>query len=85
MNPAGKITEFIVENFLLGAGSSLNPKASLLQTGIVDSTGIMEIVGFLEQTFGIHVDDEDLVPENLDSVDGITRYIERKSNANSGS
>jgi acyl carrier protein len=85
MDPTQEITEFIVANFLFGESQSLNPKASLLQTGIVDSTGVMEIVGFLEQTFGIHVEDEDLVPENLDSIDNISRYLSRKLHANPSS
>jgi acyl carrier protein len=85
MDPAQEITEFITATFLFGEGKGLNPKASLLQTGVVDSTGVMEIVGFLEQTFSIRVEDEDLVPENLDSIDNITRYLERKRHANPSS
>jgi acyl carrier protein len=52
---------------------------SLLDKGIIDSTGVLELVGFLEEHFGIAVDDEDLVPENLDSVDTLVGYIDRKS------
>lgn len=73
------IREFIVESFLFGSPSAqLGDDASLLESQIIDSTGVMELVVFLEQEFGITVDDSDLVPENLDSVDRICSYLEGK-------
>jgi len=49
-----------------------------LDEGIIDSTGILELVNFLEEEFSISVDDEELVPENLDSIDNVASYLERK-------
>ena len=73
-----KIREFIVENFLYGEDNDLDDDTSFLGEGIIDSTGILELVGFLEETFEIEVDDDELLPENLDSLDNVTAYMERK-------
>ena len=72
------IRSFIVENFMLGEEGALEPSQSLLKTGIVDSTGIMELVMFLEEKWGIQVDDKEMLPENLDSIDSIARFLECK-------
>jgi acyl carrier protein len=74
-----RIREFVVQNFLFGQGE-LAEDASFLETGIIDSTGVLELVGFIESTFAIAVQDHDLVPANLDSVLSVTRFIERKLN-----
>jgi len=73
-----KIRGFIVENFLFGNDDGLTDNSSFLEEGIIDSTGILELVSFLEEEFGITVDDEDLIPENLDSVNNVTNYLDRK-------
>ena len=73
-----KIKAFIVENFLFGKEDGLNDDASFLDEGIVDSTGILELVSFLEEEFSISVEDEELVPENLDSINNVVAYLERK-------
>jgi len=73
-----KIRGFIVENFLFGNDDGLTDNSSFLEEGIIDSTGILELVSFLEEEFGITVDDEDLIPENLDSVNNVTNYLARK-------
>jgi acyl carrier protein len=52
---------------------------SLLDKGIIDSTGVLELVGFIEENFKVQVNDEELVPENLDSVNNLVSYIERKT------
>ncbi len=76
METRSKIKDYIVENFLFGDTEVLTDDGlSLLDNGIVDSVGVMEIVAFLEQDFGIKVADEDLVPENLDSVDNLVRFV----------
>lgn len=77
-----KIREFVIENFLMGdASSMLKDGESFLETGTIDSTGVLEVVTFLESDFGLKVDDKDLVPENLDSVNNLTRYVMRRTNA----
>ena len=77
-NPKEKIRAFVVENFLFGSDENLENNTSFLDEGIIDSTGILELVSFLEEEFSITVDDEELVPENLDSINNVTAYLERK-------
>lgn len=73
------IREFIVTNFLFGqADVSVPDDQSFLDSGIIDSTGVLELVAFLEQRFGIAVADRELLPENLDSVRNAARFVERK-------
>jgi len=72
------VRQFIVENFLFGDGQSLREDTSLMEEGIMDSTGILELLFFLEETFGISVEDEELVPENMDSLQNIAKFIDKK-------
>lgn len=81
MNPdiSQAVRRFIAENFLFRDESeTLAPDASLLDAGIIDSTGVLELVCFLETTFGIQVADQDMLPENLDSIRAISNYVSRK-------
>ncbi len=72
----GEIREFIVEELLFGrGGDELQDDASLTDRGVVDSTGVLELVGFLEETFEIEVGDDELVPENLDSIKLIAAFV----------
>ncbi|HDK27847.1 MAG TPA: acyl carrier protein [Candidatus Atribacteria bacterium] len=74
-----KIRDFIRDNFLMGEDDgNLSSNDSLLEKGIIDSVGILELVSFLEETFDIKVEDEELVPENLDSIAFIVNYIQHK-------
>jgi len=73
-----KIRDFIVENFLFGSADELNDDSSFLDGGIIDSTGVLELVEFLEEDFSISIDDEELVPENLDSINNVTAFLKRK-------
>ena len=75
-----KIRAFIIENFLFGSDDGLKDDASFLEEGIIDSTGVLELVTFLEEEFSIVIDDEELIPENLDSIDNVIGYLERKLN-----
>ena len=72
------IRAFIVETFLFGEQPDLDADVSLLGSGTIDSTGVLELILFLEQTYGIDIADEDLVPENLDSIDRVARFVQRK-------
>jgi acyl carrier protein len=81
MDNSSKVREFVVENFLFGDGEALRDDTSFMEDGIIDSTGILELVFFLEETFGFSVEDDELVPENMDSLQNIARFIERKTNA----
>jgi len=74
------VRNYILENYLFTDDqSALSNDSSLLDEGILDSTGILELVVFLEDEFGIKVDDHEMVPENLDSVNSILKYISNKS------
>ena len=73
------LRRFLATNFFLGDDpGSLAGDASLVEAGIIDSTGILELVGWLEDTYRIHLADSELIPENLESIDNIVRFVERK-------
>lgn len=77
MNTREELRRFVIDNFLFGQnGDNLQDSASFLEAGIVDSTGVLELVTFIEQRFGIVMQDGDLVPENLDTIDNAVRFIE---------
>lgn len=77
----GRIRDFIVENFLFGDDSGLDDQVSFLENGIVDSMGILEIVNFIKESFQVVVADEELLPENLDSIDNIASYLKTRLQA----
>jgi acyl carrier protein len=73
------LRQFIVENFLFGREEKpLGNADSLLDLRIIDSSGVLELVGFLEQKYQIAIEDEELVPENLDSIERLVRFVSRK-------
>ena len=75
-----KIRQFITDNFLFREDrATLIDTESLLDAGVIDSTGVLELVAFLETEFGLAVDDADIVPENLDSISKIAGYIKGKT------
>ena len=75
-----KIKSFIQDNFLLGDKNRvIKEDESFLQGGTIDSTGVLELVNFIEETYKIKVEDEELIPENLDSVKNLVAYIKRKN------
>jgi acyl carrier protein len=79
MSVHDEIRQFIIDNFLMGQDSdSLKDDSSFLEQGVIDSTGVLELVGFLEENYEIKVEDEELVPENLDSIQNLCAYLEFK-------
>lgn len=78
MDAKGQIREFLRKNYYLPEAAQLTDEASLLSQGIIDSTGVLELIAFIERTFGITVLDTETIPGNLDSVDGIVAYVQRK-------
>jgi acyl carrier protein len=80
MNRSSTVRDFIVQNFLFGDGAALREETSFLGESIIDSTGILELVFFLEERFGIKVEDDELVPENMDNLRNIAAYLDRKLN-----
>ena len=74
-----QIRRYIAQNFMFkDDDGSLSGRESLLEAGLIDSTGVLELVGYLEESLGIQIDDAEIVPENLDSIDSIVAYVERK-------
>lgn len=73
-----QVRKFILQNFILEKPEELADGESMLKTGIMDSTGVLELVAFIESTFEIKVEDEELIPENLESIKNIASYLERK-------
>ena len=82
MNLENQIRRFIAEQFIIKGGeAAVSDDMSFLESRIMDSTGVLEFVAFLESTFGIHVEDDELTPENLDSVKLTASYVRRKQTA----
>jgi len=77
------VRQFVVEKFLFGDDDKLRDDASFMEEGIIDSTGILELVMFLEETYGVKVEDEELVPQNMDSLQNIAQFLDGKLNSSS--
>jgi len=76
-----QVRQYLLDNFLMGAGAEgVTDTTSFIEKGIVDSTGVLELVAFLERTYGIRVEDAEMVPENLDTLDNIEKYVRGKLN-----
>lgn len=78
MDTIAKVREFVVENFLFGDGESLKDDTSFMEAGIIDSTGVLELIMFLEETYMIKIEDNELVPENFDNLQNVARYLGKK-------
>lgn len=81
MDKQQHIRAYIVDNFLLGDSGGLDDGQSLFESGVIDSTGFMELALFVEETFGIKVADQDFVPENFDSIRNLAAFVSRKEAA----
>jgi len=80
-----QLRSFVTSNFYVPDPASLEDGVSLLEHGIIDSTGVLEVIAFIEETFGIAVDDSEMLPENLDSIDRIVAFVMRKQTRCQGS
>lgn len=78
MELAKKVRQFIIDNFLFGQTDGFSDDTSFLESGIVNSTGMLEVIAFIEETYNIQVDDSELLPENLDSVNKLTSFVQGK-------
>ncbi|UCG53405.1 MAG: acyl carrier protein [Candidatus Latescibacterota bacterium] len=77
-----RLKKFVVDNFLVNADSkNVGDNDSFLEQGIIDSTGVLELVGFIEETFSMRVEDEELIPDNLDSLNQLVVYIKSKTHS----
>ncbi|MCB9059514.1 MAG: acyl carrier protein [Calditrichae bacterium] len=82
MDVKDQVKDFFKENFMVEFDSNFNNDDSFLENGLIDSTGVLELVLFLEETFSIKVEDDDIIPENLDSLQNIEGYINNKKTKN---
>ena len=80
MSQINAVKEFIIENFLFGEEEQLMLDTDFFDKGIIDSTGVIELVSFLEETFKISVEDEELIPDNLSSLKNIDVFLQKKLN-----
>ena len=81
-----EVREYIAENFILGEdGEGLADDDSFLDAGIIDSTGVLELVGFLEENYGIEIGDDEITPENLDSIAEVATFVRGKKRVESDS
>ena len=80
MSQMPEIRNFIVENFLYGQDDGFGDEVSFLEKGIIDSTGVLELVTFVEDKFAITVEDEELIPDNFDSLVKLSAFVARKMN-----
>jgi acyl carrier protein len=84
-NKHTEIRQFVVENFLFGQNDrQIDDERSFLESGIIDSTGVLELIAFIEQKYGISVADEELVPANLDSVHRVAGFVDSKLRMKAG-
>lgn len=79
MSTREQIRSFVTSNFYIPDAAALADDTSLLDQGVIDSTGVLEIIGFLEDRFQIALEDAEMVPDNLDSIDKICAFVERKT------
>jgi acyl carrier protein len=77
------VKKFIIDNFYYGVDTDIAPETSFLGQNIVDSTGILEVVSFLQNTFNVVIGDDEMLPENLDSLKNIEQFLIRKTNGKS--
>jgi acyl carrier protein len=79
MESKNEIRGYIVENFLYGQDdTTLGDDTSFLEKGIIDSTGVLELVSFIEEKYGLSVSDDELVPDNFDSLNKLSRFVTQK-------
>jgi acyl carrier protein len=81
MDHMENIRNFIIENFLFGDAEKLEDETSFLDSGIIDSTGILELIAFLEENCDISINDDEMLPENFDSLNNISVYLSGKLNS----
>jgi acyl carrier protein len=74
-----QVRDFVTANFYVADPASLEDRTSLLDHGIIDSTGVLEVIMFVESTFGVTVEDSEMLPENLDSIERIAAFVARKT------
>ncbi len=82
MQIENEVRKFIMDNFMVDGENSLSDEDSLLEKGIIDSTGVLELVAFIEEAYAFKIKDEELIPENLDSIRNISKFIQNRVQEN---
>ena len=77
---ADRLKEFVYKKFPLAKKQSVKNGDALLDSGIIDSLGILDLVAYIEKEFGVHVSDEELLPENFQTIDALAAFVQQKSN-----
>jgi acyl carrier protein len=77
-NAASRIRDFVLQTFPLARKRNVAGSTDLLETGVIDSMGVLDLVGFLQQEFAITVEDDDLTPENFRSIDCMAEFLQRR-------
>jgi acyl carrier protein len=72
------VREFVIRNFIFEDDGSLTPEMSFIDNAIIDSTGVLELITFVEETYGIKVEDHEIIPENFDSIRNIASFVEHR-------
>ena len=80
INYSEVVKQFIIDNFLFGDGAKIANDTPLFEKGIIDSTGVLELVAFIEDNFNVTVTDEELVQENFSSLNAIEKFLQSKNN-----
>jgi acyl carrier protein len=78
MDYSKEVREFVIKNYLMDDAGALRDDTSFLDSGIVDSTGMLELIMFLESRFGIKIEPEEMLPENLDSINRVVQFLGKK-------
>ncbi|HOT96877.1 MAG TPA: acyl carrier protein [bacterium] len=78
MDIRDQVYQYVVETFLFGDGSRIKDDDSLTGSGLIDSTGVIELVSYLERTFNLRIEDDEIIPDNFDSVARISNFISAK-------
>ena len=73
-----EVHSFVISNFLFGQTLDLQPGDSLLDKGVIDSTGVLELIAFLEEQYAIKVEDDEVIPDNLDTERSIAAFVKKK-------
>jgi acyl carrier protein len=73
-----KITTFVLDYFVKESGLVLQEDTSFLEEAIIDSLGVLELVAFVEETFGIRIEDEEIIPDNFDSINKLVTFVQSK-------
>lgn len=81
MDIKNQVRQFVLSNFYVADPASLRDDVSLLDSGVFDSTGVLEVISFLEKTYQMTVEEAEMIPDNLDSIRSISDYVSRKRSA----